>query len=73
VNRSEQALTSKVRWSVERPDPARAVVVSRRSIASIVDPAALAILAGLALSLLVPLRRRLVQLVRLPRVREEPS
>lgn len=54
IGRSSRELVAPLRWNVEPADPARPVVYSDRSIASIVDPAALVILICGALAALMP-------------------
>jgi uncharacterized RDD family membrane protein YckC len=72
VRRGGGDLTSSFRWRVSPPDTARPVVYSDRTLASIVDPAVIALLVlavGLALAPLV--RRALARGTHVPRIREE--
>jgi copper transport protein len=50
VRRSGRELAAPVGWTVERTDPARAVVVSSRKLSTIVDPAALVVLLAAAVT-----------------------
>jgi copper transport protein len=73
VHRAGRSLTSRLRWAVDAPDPARAVVVSSRRLDSIVDPLALALVAALAVVGAFALLRARLSAPSLPQYREEPS
>jgi copper transport protein len=70
VERGREALRLPFRWSVEPADPARAVTVSDRRLSSLVDPAALGLLAAAGLFAGIALLLQRFRLP-LPAVREE--